>query len=40
MYKYALFQYCKNLEGTKMRINNSIFIIMFQYSKNLEGTKT
>ena len=40
MYKYALFQYSKNLEGTKTRINNSIFIIMFQYSKNLEGTKT
>lgn len=35
-----LFQYSKNLEGTK---TTSIFfnsILPFRYSKNLEGTKT
>ena len=35
-----LFQYSKNLEGTKTKYNEEVFDIQFQYSKNLEGTKT
>ena len=35
-----MFQYSKNLEGTKTEINIQFLDDMFQYSKNLEGTKT
>ena len=40
MIKNNVFQYSKNLEGTKTnnRIGNDKY--GFQYSKNLEGTKT
>ena len=35
-----LFQYSKNLEGTKTTNKDIDKINEFQYSKNLEGTKT
>ena len=35
-----MFQYSKNLEGTKTAYMTPADIDGFQYSKNLEGTKT
>ena len=37
---YILFQYSKNLEGTKTENKGINLDDKFQYSKNLEGTKT
>ena len=38
--KGSLFQYSKNLEGTKTGSELEYHEGGFQYSKNLEGTKT
>ena len=35
-----MFQYSKNLEGTKTSNSQGFNVNLFQYSKNLEGTKT
>ena len=41
MGKYIdMFQYSKNLEGTKTGVTLKNEVPEFQYSKNLEGTKT
>ena len=35
-----MFQYSKNLDGTKTDNKTDYDLFKFQYSKNLEGTKT
>ena len=40
MFQTLVFQYSKNLEGTKTLNSLDRTYGLFQYSKNLEGTKT